>query len=625
MSNSRRIASSNLPTVFFQIGLIALWLCAGVSCEPSKAPSSSDTTNRSDSITGANSSNTANSSTADTRTSSLPKDASSQSNTSLGNLRFRQVDHALPGSEFQDGSDQELFSLLETTGGGCAIIDYDGDGRLDIVTSGGGYFDAADKSIRGHAGNLFRQVNPWNFDAKAQAACLDFSATYHSAIIAADYDSDGMKDLLVTGFDRLQWFRNQGDGTFQTESPLEDKLWSSSAVFFDADQDSDLDLYVVHYANWSWDNHPWCPSQSDSNRRDYCGPTDFVGLQDSFYENLSDGSFAQRSVEAASGLALRGLGVIAADLDGDRDTDLYVSNDVEPNLLYRNEGGFRWTELGRRAGVATNDQGRAEGSMGIALGDYNNDQKFDLWVTNYADEFNALYRGNGRLSFSYASNAARITATDEQSVGWGTAMCDLELDGDEDIIVINGHLERYSPNHSQRPQVLENIEAKRFAIAAKESPFFQTAQDGRGLAIGDLNRDGLIDMAVTCNNAPCVLVENQSERQGRYLCLRLVGRTSNRDAIGSVATLTFGDSTWIRQRVGGGSYASTNDSALHFGIPQSFLARLQQNRTDALKATLKIDWPSGQSSEIAIDQLDTELLIVEPAEGLSLSTYEMHQ
>jgi hypothetical protein len=455
-------------------------------------------------------------------------------------------------------------------------------------------------------------------------ACLDFSATYHSAMIAADYDNDGMVDLVVTGYDRLQWFRNQGDGTFETLRPIEDRLWSTAAAFFDADQDSDLDLYVVHYANWSWEHNPWCPSQADPNRRDYCGPTDFVGLRDSVYENLGDGTFVERTPQALAEHSLRGLGVLAADLDGDRDTDLYISNDVEPNLLFRNDGGFQWTELSRRAGVATNDQGRAEGSMGIAIGDYNNDQKFDLWVTNYADEFNALYRGNGRLSFSYATNSARITATDEQSVGWGTALCDLELDGDEDIIVINGHLERYSPNHSQRPHILENIQTKRFVASAKNNLYFQKPQDGRGLAIGDLNRDGLIDMIVTRINAPSAYVENRSAKQGSYLSLKLVGQSSSRDAVGTVVTLSIGNSSWVRQRVGGGSYASSHESALHFGIPATAWPSDQQALSGNHKGTLKIDWPSGKTSRIEISKLNVQMLVVEPGLDPESSSYLFH-
>ncbi len=526
-------------------------------------------------------------------------------------LRFLEVEGSLPQCSFRDGSEQQLFSLIETTGGGCALLDYDRDGQLDIVHAGGGFPDLKLEKLSGYPGNLHRQRNAWKFDHCGSEAHIDFSRSFNSAVIAADYDNDGFTDLLVTGFDALQCFRNQGDGTFEQVRVFEDSTWSSSAAFFDADQDGDLDLYVVHYADWSWRNNPFCPSQTDPNRRDYCGPTDFRGLPDRVYENLGDGTFAQRTPEGLGDESLRGLGVIAADLDGDRDTDLYVTNDVEPNLLYRNDGPFRWTELGRRASVATNDQGRAEGSMGVAIGDYNNDQKFDLWVTNYADEYCALYKGMGRMSFSYATNAARIPVTDERSVGWGTQLADFDLDGDEDIVIINGHLERYSPYHDQRPQLLENIDGKYFVLGALDSKFFQTPQPGRGLATGDIDRDGRIDLVVTRINANCGLIRNESQGQGAYLSVRLVGTQSNRDAIGTVLTLKVGERSWIRQIAGGGSYASTNDLSVHFGIPAEATAAQKQGTSLPGTASLRVDWPSGQTTEVAVPKLDTEMLIIE--------------
>ncbi|MBU6239412.1 MAG: VCBS repeat-containing protein [Planctomycetes bacterium] len=526
-------------------------------------------------------------------------------------LNFLEVEGSLPQGSFRDGSEQQLFSLIETTGGGCALLDYDRDGQLDIVHAGGGFPDLKLEKLSGYPGNLHRQRNAWKFDNCGSEAHVDFSRTYNAAVIAADYDNDGFTDLLVTGFDALQCFRNQGDGTYEQVRAIEDSLWSSSAAFFDADQDGDLDLYVVHYADWSWTNNPFCPSQTDPNRRDYCGPTDFRGLPDRVYENLGDGTFAQRTPEGLGDEALRGLGVIAADLDGDRDTDLYVTNDVEPNLLYRNDGPFRWTELGRRASVATNDQGRAEGSMGVAIGDYNNDQKFDLWVTNYADEYCALYKGMGRMSFSYATNAARIAVTDERSVGWGTQLADFDLDGDEDIVIINGHLERYAPYHDQRPQLLENIDGKYFVLSALDSKFFQTPQPGRGLATGDMDRDGRIDLVVTRINANFGLIRNESQGQGAYLSVRLVGTQSNRDAIGTVLTLKVGERSWIRQIAGGGSYASTNDLVVHFGIPAEQAHASKQSISQPGTASLRVDWPSGQTTEVAVPKLDTEILIIE--------------
>jgi hypothetical protein len=249
--------------------------------------------------------------------------------------------------------------------------------------------------------------------------------------------------------------------------------------------------------------------------------------------------------------------------------------------------------------------------MGVAIGDYNNDQKFDLWVTNYADEYCALYKGMGRMSFSYATNAARIAVTDERSVGWGTQLADFDLDGDEDIVIINGHLERYAPYHDQRPQLLENIDGKYFVLSALDSKFFQTPQPGRGLATGDMDRDGRIDLVVTRINANCGLIRNESQGQGAYLSVRLVGTQSNRDAIGTVLTLKVGERSWIRQIAGGGSYASTNDLSVHFGIPTEATAPQKQGTSQPSTASLRVDWPSGQTTEVDIPKLDTEMLIIE--------------
>lgn len=533
---------------------------------------------------------------------------------------FAEVLNALPRSDFRDGSEAGLFALLETTGGGNAIFDFDRDGQLDILCAGGGYPDVPTKRMLGHNGHLYRGLRGFAFKEITDASRIDLSRHFNAAIIANDYDNDGFTDFLATGYDAIQWFRNQGDGTFEHVAMVEDNRWSSGAAMLDADGDGDLDLYVVHYADWSFDHNPFCPSNDDPNRRDYCGPTDFTGLSDSLYENMGDGTFIERTQQCLEPIALRGLGVLAADLDGDRDTDIYVANDVEQNLLYRNDtqtGSSRkptselasnawtdkhWVEMGRRAGVACDDKGRPEGSMGIALGDFNMDGKFDLWVTNYQNELNALYRNQGNLSFAYASKASRIASTDESSVSWGTSFVDADLDGDEDLVVINGHLERYSSYYQQRPQLLENIDGKYFTLSHPASKYFQRVQSGRGLAIADFDRDGRVDFVVTRIGEPNAVVENRTTPLGRFLTVRLVGSMSNRDAIGATLQLQVGDRVWVRQVVGGGSYASTCDRAIHFGIPTDLASS---------NGRLTIAWPSGADTTTTFDSWDQEILVVE--------------
>lgn len=547
--------------------------------------------------------------------SSKTSKAMPQANDSQASTRIRVdwIKGALAGCIYRNGSEQQLHFLPETTGGGIAIIDYDRDGRLDIVAAGGGYPVTSEKAMLGYPGSLMRSFGNLRFSSMESNARMDLSEIYHAAIAIGDWDADGFSDLLATGYSGLQLLRNQGDGTFEKiptmQIGLADSLWSASAAWLDADGDGLLDLYVAHYADWSYEHNPKCnsPKESGSTEQvsDYCGPRQYRGLADSLFANRGDGTFSDVSESAGISDTLRGLGVLAADLDGDRDTDLYVANDVDPNLLYRNDGGFHFTEMARRSGVACNDVGIPEGSMGIALGDFNRDGRFDLWVTNYQNEIGALYRASGNLLFSYASHGARIPLTDEGAVGWGTAFADMDLDGNEDIVIVNGHVELHSNGSTfeQRPQILQNVERKYFRLTSRDdSDFLSTPQSARSLAMADLNDDGRMDFVVSRINTEAVLVTNRTETDGAYLKVRLVGTRSNRDAIGTTARINSGTEILVRQIVGGGTYAGTNDSVIHFGIPAS-------GSKD--KPQLTILWPSGIEQKVEVDGWNQELLIVE--------------
>lgn len=535
-------------------------------------------------------------------------------------MEFIEVTGALPGSEYRDGSELGGFALPETTGGGVGILDFDSDGRLDVCCAGGGTIDVARRTVEGHLGSLHRSLGPFQFKAVTPSAHLDMRSLYSAAIVASDFDNDGFTDLTVTGYANVMMFRNMGDGTFEQLPSIasEEGRWSSAAAYFDTDQDGDLDLYVTHYADWSFDKNPFCPSRTDANQQDYCGPTDFNGLEDSLYINQGDGTWEDASPTITSAHAYRGLGVVAADLDGDRDTDIYVTNDVEPNLLYRNEGirsdpsvngdrPIEWREVGIPSGAANGGSGKPEGSMGVAVGDFNLDGHFDLWVTNYEHELNALYRGEGKMIFSYVTHTTRIASTDEQSVGWGTAFLDVDLDGDEDLLIVNGHLEKYAAYRLQRPQVLENIEGKSFQRVEPLGDFFKAPIAGRGLAIGDFDSDGRLDFCATRIGEPHAIVRNASSTTGAWIRIQLIGTRSNRDAIGTVAVLRLSDSKQsvtqqVRQVIGGGSYASTNERCLHFGIPEG---------TQGAAGTLQVRWPSGVDQEVSIDRWNQTIVIME--------------
>jgi hypothetical protein len=533
-------------------------------------------------------------------------------------IRVKSISGALQGAVYRNGNEYEQFSLPETTGGGIAIIDMDRDGRSDALCAGGGYPVVSERAMKGYPGTLMRGLERMQFVSCGAAAYVDMSEHYSSALAIADYDSDGYSDILVTGYSGLQLFRNQGDGTFEKIScehvGLQDSLWSASAAWLDADNDGTLDLYVAHYANWSFDNDPKCQAPkapgSTEQAADYCGPRQYQGLPDRFYASQGDGSFRDVTEESGIQDELRGLGVLAADLDGDLDVDLYVANDVDPNLLYRNEGAFRFVEIARRAGVASNDAGIPEGSMGIAVGDFNGDTRFDLWVTNYQNEVGALYRNTGNLTFTYASHSARIPATDESAVGWGTAFVDLDLDGREDLAVVNGHIELY-PNGStfqQRPQILQNVDNKFFRLVPRDSSeFLSTPESFRSLALVDLDDDGRMDFVVNRMNADALCVRNETVTLGSYLKVRLVGTRSNRDAIGATVRLQIDDKVAVRQRVGGGTYAGTNDSVMHFGVSAEDAMRVNANQP----VQLEVLWPSGIRQSVELTRLNQEVLVIE--------------
>ncbi|MCY3005990.1 MAG: CRTAC1 family protein [Planctomycetota bacterium] len=547
-----------------------------------------------------------------------PLDRVMPTGTSVIDLKW--LSGAIPEAIVRTGREQGNLFLPETTGGGIAALDFDRDGWTDIACVGGGYADVANRMMLGYGGSLHRGRGENRFEHVSALANFDLSGRYSAGIAVADYDADGFLDLWITGYSIGQLLRNQGDGTFETidvqSIGLEDPHWGASAAFFDANADGLLDLYVANYADWSFDNNPVCGADARSGKSDkssdYCGPREFKGLADVLYENLGDGSYRNVSKTAGIEDQLRGLGVIAADLDSDGDVDLYISNDVDPNLLYRNEGDFKFTEVARQSGVATNDLGTPEGSMGIAYGDYNLDGFGDLWVTNYQNEINALYRSNGQMQFQYASVHARIAQTDEATVGWGTAFADLDCDGDEDLVVVNGHIELMplGSTSDQRPQILENLSGKTFQLVPRKNTYLQTAQGSRGLAMADFNRDGKLDFVVSRMHAEAAVVLNTTVG-GNALRVRLIGTRSNRDAIGSRVELLIGKNRWMRQLVGGGSYASANDSLIHFGVPQGVLEAAKTESPEDPKIQVEVFWPSGTSERWILANFDQEWLLIE--------------
>ena len=521
---------------------------------------------------------------------------------------------------YRDGQESNRFAILESLGGGVALGDFDCDGLNDLYFAGGGRFTEEFLPV-GYPGALFRNRGAWNFREATAAAGLDSGSHYSHGAAAADYDNDGFLDLLVTGFGGLQLFHNRGDGTFEElaeTAGLTDRQWSSSAGWGDFNGDGVLDLLVAHYVNWSPENDPQCPGPTANEPREVCSPRRFNGLPDSLYLGTGEGTFRDASEE--SGLRRSGsdddgqdksLGVVLADLDLDGDLDAYIGNDTVPNFLYLNREG-RLTEVGIRSGTALSDRGTPDGSMGVDIVDFNLDGRPDIWVANYERESLALYRqekgggGQGDVFFTHVSQMTGVTNVGGLFVGWGTAFFDADRDGDEDALVSNGHVIRFPSNSeiAQVPLLLENLAGKRFQnVAPIAGDYLASKHRGRGLAVGDLDGDGRVDVAISHINDPVAVLGNESEEQNHWLRVRLIGRQSNRSAIGAYVRIVCGGQPQMHLVKGGGSYASTSDHTLHFGLGD-------QTVVDELE----IHWPGGTVQKLAGVAADQVLSVIEQVE-----------
>ena len=375
---------------------------------------------------------------------------------------------------YRNGEEANRLAILESLGGGVGVLDYDGDGKLDLFFPGGGYFDG--DAIRGYPPKLYRNLGGCKFEDVTAAVGLDSAPFYSHGVAVADYDRDGWPDLLVTGWGRIALYHNVPDGkggrrfVYVSIKAVLDKgiAWATSAGWADLDGDGWPDLYVCQYVNWSPANDP--PCYYDGKLRDVCPPRNFHGLPHKLYRNQRDGTFRDVSQEAGllPGGADRskGLGVLLVDVNGDGKPDIYVANDTVDKFLYVNEstpGSIRLKEQGLHAGVARDGDGAANGSMGLDAADVDGSGKPWLWVTNYENEMHGLYRNltNGeRILFDYASTSTGIAAVGRKYVGWGTGFFDIDHHGYPDLFIAHGHAIRYPTGkasaRAQRPVLLRN-------------------------------------------------------------------------------------------------------------------------------------------------------------------------
>ncbi len=499
---------------------------------------------------------------------------------------------------YRNGEEANHYAPLEAVGGGVALLDYDGDGLLDLFVTGGGHFDGPGrKRIAGHPNKLFKNLGGWKFKEVTREAGLGGPRFYTHGAAVADYDNDGRPDLLVTGWGRLALYRNEG-GRFAEvtqKAGLTDTRWSTSAAWADFDGDGFADLYVCRYVDWSFDNHPEC--QPDGKARDVCPPKQFRGLPHSVYRNDGKGGFEDVSAGAGlrkGGADSHGLGVVAADLDDDGRPDLYVTNDTTDNFLYLNRGnGLTFAEVGLQSGTARDDRGVPNGSSGADAADYDGSGRPSLWVANSEHELPALYRNLGRGMFLHASHAAGVGAAGTGRVGFGSTFADLDNDGHVDLVTAAGHVLRHAPGgRKQRPLLLRNEGGAKFAdVSGDGGPYFRDGHVGRGLAVGDLDNDGWPDLIVSHLNEPVVLLRNAAaDTAGKghlWLGLELSGE-KGRDVVGAKIVVEVGGRKRTHFARGGGSYLSSGDRRVLIG----------------LGTTTKVDrvtviWPSGAAQSWA--------------------------
>lgn len=535
---------------------------------------------------------------------------------------------------YRNGQEANHYAILESLGGGVALIDYDGDGLLDIFVTGGGYFDGPQKEqIKGHSCKLYRNLGDWKFrDVTAEAGLTDIAFYSHGCAVA-DYNRDGWSDLLVTGYGRLALFRNVPDakgGRRFTEVTrqaglLGEPFWSTSAAWGDLDGDGWPELYVCQYVDWSMNNNPICKGYGRGIDRDICSPKQFESLPHALYRNNTDGTFT--NVTRPAGLHTerqerdydeltflndeakkrlresdherdfgKGLGVVFVDVNGDGKPDIYVTNDTTDKFLYLNRserGKLRFEDIAVLSGVARDQTGLPNGSMGVDAADYDHSGRPSLLVTNYQNELHALYRNlavDGMPVFQFDSQAVGLGALGQQYVGFGTSFVDLDGDGWQDIVVANGHVVRYPTGAGVRqlPMLLRNQgrkgkEAVRFEpIATEAGEYFQTEHQGRGLAIGDLDNDGRPDLVISHLNDTVKLLRNEAEVRNHWLGLELIDK-KHADVVGAKVTLEVGNRRLTHFAKGGASYLSSSDRRHLFGLG------------DASKVgRLTVVWPSGE-------------------------------
>jgi hypothetical protein len=534
-----------------------------------------------------------------------------------------------------NGSKGERW-MAETNGAGCAFLDYDNDGFLDVILLQSGELPGQETGPR-ESSRLYHNNHDKTFTDVTERAKFDVHG-YAMGVACGDYDNDGFTDVFIANFGMDQLLRNQGDGTFRDVTQtagVGDPLWSSCAAFADFDNDGDLDLYVVNYVNMSMDGKPILGLEHFGNKKcgvpkngkqilTYCSPDVYLGLPSMLYRNDGGGTFTDVSEE--SGIRnvspkvakpqkkriedrSKGLGIVLSDIDDDGDLDIFIANDSTENFLFLNQGNLHFEEVGDERGVAYNAQGKTQACMGTDFADVNGDGLFDLIAVNLAYETYTLWINQGKGYFEDQTARYGLAAPSYRMVGFGAKFLDFDNDGTQDLVVANGHvvdnIEEIDPalTHAQPAHLYQNLGKPPWfkLLGAAAGSYFGENHVGRGLAAGDIDNDGDLDLLFNNNNERAHLLENKGGSERSWIGFELVGTKSNRSAIGSLVIVTAEGKTQRNELRGTSSYASYSDQRLLFGLGSA-------KQVDSVQ----IRWPSGQRQTLTNPELRRYHHIVEP-------------
>lgn len=536
---------------------------------------------------------------------------------------------ALTNFRHRSGTPEKNY-IFETTSGGVAIFDYDIDGLPDIYLLNGSTVAAMGGQEKTPRSALYRNLGNWKFEDVTDKAGVA-NERWGSGVSIGDYDDDGWPDVYVSNFGVSRLYHNNRNSTFTDVAEklgVARKGWSTGATFGDYDVDGRLDLFVPGYVEIDLKNLPRSPAQAGKPAgvgqslcqfrgvAVMCGPRGLPGEGDTLYHQRPDGTFEDLSAKAGVNDPQKYYGLTSAFIHADEDRllDLIVVNDSTPNQLYINNGNGTFEEVGYPSGVALNENGREQAGMGLAVGDYDHDGRLDFHITNFSDDSNTLYHNDGDRNFTDVTFQSGLGEPTIPFLGWGTSFIDFDNDAWLDLFVVNGHVYpavdsyQWGTSFAQQALLFRNLKNGRFErVGAPPGTALANAWTGRGLAVGDLDRDGRLDLVINNLDSSPAVLRNVATPTGHWLALRLVGdvaKKSPKDAIGAVAYLTAGG---IRQRsdvVSGAVYCSQSDLTLHFGLG-----------TVTKVDRLEIQWPNGTIETFDIPAIDKTVIIVQGKSG----------